>query len=61
MLACYPEDGSYFRRHIDNESKDGRCITCTLYLNRDWDIEVSILYQYVCLRVGEIKMKVKKN
>ncbi|RUS70000.1 hypothetical protein EGW08_022236 [Elysia chlorotica] len=39
MLACYPEDGSYFRRHIDNESKDGRCITCTLYLNRDWDIE----------------------
>ncbi|GFO32264.1 Egl nine [Plakobranchus ocellatus] len=39
MLACYQKDGSYFRRHIDNESKDGRCLTCTLYVNRDWDIE----------------------
>ncbi|GFR90008.1 Egl nine-like protein 1 [Elysia marginata] len=39
MIACYPEDGSYFRHHVDNTSKDGRCITCTLYLNRDWSIE----------------------
>ncbi|XP_062566624.1 egl nine homolog 1-like, partial [Saccostrea cucullata] len=36
MIACYPGNGSYYRRHVDNPSGDGRVITCILYLNRDW-------------------------
>ncbi|XP_048734188.1 egl nine homolog 1-like [Ostrea edulis] len=36
MIACYPGNGSYYRRHIDNPSGDGRVITCILYLNKDW-------------------------
>ncbi|XP_005094821.1 uncharacterized protein LOC101858927 [Aplysia californica] len=39
MLACYPGNGTYYRRHVDNPNKDGRRITCILYLNRDWDVQ----------------------
>lgn len=39
MIACYPGDGTYYKKHIDNPHKDGRCITCIYYLNQDWDIK----------------------
>ncbi|KAJ8309464.1 hypothetical protein KUTeg_014338 [Tegillarca granosa] len=39
MVSCYPGNGSYYRRHVDNPNKDGRLITCILYLNEGWDIE----------------------
>ncbi|GBO14115.1 Egl nine 1 [Araneus ventricosus] len=37
MIACYPGDGTYYKKHIDNPHKDGRCITCIYYLNKNWD------------------------
>lgn len=39
MVACYPGDGTGYKRHIDNTQKDGRCITCLYYLNKGWDTE----------------------
>ncbi|CAC5368108.1 EGLN [Mytilus coruscus] len=39
MVATYPANGTYYRRHIDNPNKDGRLITCILYLNKDWDVQ----------------------
>ncbi|GFT53889.1 egl nine homolog 1 [Nephila pilipes] len=39
MIACYPGDGTHYKKHIDNPHKDGRCITCIYYLNKDWNIE----------------------
>ena len=43
MAACYPGGGSSYHKHIDNPSKDGRRITCIMYLNKDWDVEVSLI------------------
>lgn len=40
MVACYPGNGSYYRRHVDNPSGDGRVVTCILYLNEEWDVQV---------------------
>ena len=49
MLACYPGNSTCYRRHVDNAHKDGRRITCILYLNKDWDVEVSGIS--ICLKI----------
>ena len=43
MVAYYPGDGSGYKRHIDNTQKDGRCITVTYYLNKNWNSKVNKL------------------
>ncbi|XP_057304122.1 hypoxia-inducible factor prolyl hydroxylase-like [Hydractinia symbiolongicarpus] len=37
MVACYPGDGTGYKCHVDNATKDGRCITLLYYLNKGWD------------------------
>lgn len=41
MIACYPGSGSHYVKHVDNPNRDGRCITSTYYVNKDWDAKVS--------------------
>lgn len=37
MVACYPGNGTYYLRHIDNPCQNGRVLTCIYYLNINWD------------------------
>ncbi|RWS27820.1 hypothetical protein B4U80_10121 [Leptotrombidium deliense] len=39
MVSCYPGNGTYYRKHVDNPNGDGRRLTCLYYLNKDWDDE----------------------
>lgn len=36
MVACYPGNGTRYKRHIDNPSGDGRKLTTILYLNKSY-------------------------
>ncbi|XP_015924004.2 egl nine homolog 1 [Parasteatoda tepidariorum] len=39
MIACYPGNGTFYKKHVDNPLKDGRCVTCIYYLNQNWDVK----------------------
>ncbi|PAV58940.1 hypothetical protein WR25_10483 [Diploscapter pachys] len=39
MIAIYPGNGTRYVKHVDNPSKDGRCITTIYYCNENWDVE----------------------
>ena len=46
MVACYPGDGTGYKRHIDNTTKDGRALSCLYYLNKGWQADVSCNFQF---------------
>jgi len=39
MVACYPGEGTHYVTHIDNPSRDGRCITAIYYINQNWNAQ----------------------
>ncbi|XP_068194734.1 prolyl hydroxylase EGLN3 isoform X2 [Antennarius striatus] len=39
MVACYPGNGAGYVKHVDNPNGDGRVLTCTYYLNKNWNAE----------------------
>ena len=48
MAACYPGGGTGYKRHVDNPTKDGGRLTCIMYLNPEWDVQVlDFLMQYI--------------
>ena len=57
MVACYPGDGSGYKRHIDNGTEDGRMITFLYYLNKDWDSQVLLIVIIIvsCMLCAAVK------
>ena len=51
MISCFPGNGTCYKRHVDNPCKDGRRLTFTYYLNKN----------YVCDRDGGILRIHKEN
>ena len=49
MVACYPGSGTAYQRHVDNPCGDGRLITCIVYLNKDWNVEVDTFCDFLVL------------
>ncbi len=37
MVACYPGNGTKYKRHVDNPAGDGRKMTFILYLNKNYE------------------------
>ena len=46
-MACYPASGTHYVKHVDNPNRDGRCITTTYYINKDWDVKVKQLWTVI--------------
>ena len=36
MISCFPGNGTCYKRHVDNPNKDGRKLTFTYYLNKNY-------------------------
>ena len=36
MISCFPGNGTCYKRHVDNPNKDGRRLTFTYYLNKNY-------------------------
>ncbi|XP_078344309.1 prolyl hydroxylase EGLN3-like isoform X2 [Oculina patagonica] len=59
MVACYPGQGTGYKKHIDNPNQDGRCITTLYYLNPGWTEEkggMLKLYPGGCDEDGAVKI-----
>ena len=54
MISCYPGNGSYYVKHVDNPNRDGRFLTTTYYVNKDWNTKV---YNFTFLKFYPITIE----